>query len=114
MDAPFFHNWTDQIRKGVLELTVLNDIRNRGMYGYEIERKLCKSCGLLLGKGVIYRMFKRFVRHRLVRATRMKSPDGPNRKYYQLTELGHETLAQMNAYWTAITTQAQTVSGSDT
>ena len=113
MDALFFNNWTDQIRKGILELTILNDIGNHGMYGYEIEKRLCKSCGLLLGKGVIYSMFKRFAKHRLVRATTAKSPDGPKRKYYQLTKLGRETLAQTNAYWAAITAQTQAVSRGD-
>ena len=66
MDALFFRNWTDQIRKGLLELTILNDIHGRGRYGYEIERKLRKSYGLLMGKGVVYRMLKRLRRHQLV------------------------------------------------
>ena len=102
MDALFFRNWTDQIRKGLLELTILNDIRDRGMYGYEIERKLRKSQGLLLGRGVVYKMLRRFVRHRLVSVTEVKSPEGPRRKYYLLTDLGHDTLIQMNAYWDAL------------
>ena len=42
MKAKFFDNWTNQLRKGVLELCILNDIRNRKMYGYEIVRKLAE------------------------------------------------------------------------
>lgn len=109
MNAVFFRNWTDQIRKGLLELTILNDIRNRGMYGYEIEKRLCKSEGLLLGKGVIYKMLRRFVRHGLVTVTDVKSPDGPRRKYYLLTDSGHAVLVQMNTYWQTLRRQADTV-----
>jgi hypothetical protein len=53
-DGQFFANWTCQIRRGLLELTILNDIGNRGTYAYEIEKTLCRSHGLLLGTGVIY------------------------------------------------------------
>ena len=36
-------------QKGVLELMLLNDIGNRAMYGYKIERMLYRSHGLLMG-----------------------------------------------------------------
>jgi len=48
MNAKFFDNWTNQLRKGVLELCILNDIRNRKMYGYEIVRRLRKIEGLII------------------------------------------------------------------
>lgn len=112
MDSEFFRNWTDQIRKGVLELLLLSEIHRHGSYAYEIEQRLCKSCGLLMGHGVIYKMLSRFRRHRLVRTVERRSPDGPGRKYYELTESGRQTLAQMNAYWQSLETQAQAVTGS--
>jgi PadR family transcriptional regulator PadR len=83
------------------------------MYGYEIERKLRKSHGLLLGRGVVYKMLRRFVRYCLVSVTEVKSPDDPRRKYYLLTDLGHDTLIQMNAYWDAIKQQAEAVAGGE-
>ena len=109
MNAKFFNNWTNQIRKGLLELTILNDIRNRKMYGYEIEKKLCKSHGLILGNGSIYNILQRLKKQRLVKTAKTKSPDGPKRIYYQLTEAGRETLAQMNAYWQALEKQADSI-----
>ena len=102
MNAVFFRNWTGQVRRGLLELAILNDIAYRRMYGYEIERKFARSQGLLLSDGMIYLILRRFRRHGLVKTTLTRSPDGPKRKYYQLTAGGHETLAQMNAYWQAI------------
>ena len=101
-NALFYKNWTNQARKGLLELAILNDIHNRKMYGYEIERKFSKSQGLLISEGAIYNILRRFKKHGLVKTTQMKSPDGPKRKYYQLTQTGRQTLAQMNGYWQAI------------
>ena len=109
MNAKFFNNWINQIRKGLLELTILNDIRNRKMYGYEIEKKFCKSHGLILANGAIYKILQRLKKQRLVKTAETKSPDGPKRKYYQLTNTGRETLAQMNAYWQALENQADSI-----
>ena len=109
MNTAFFRNWTSQIRKGLLELSILNDINNRKTYGYEIERKFRKTWGLLVSDGTIYNILKRFKEQRLVKTTQTKSPDGPKRKYYKLTKSGRQTLAQMNAYWQAIAKQAASV-----
>ena len=109
MNTVFFRNWNKQIRKGLLEIAILNDIRNRRMYAYEIERKFRKSQGLLLSQGAIYNILKRFKRQRLVVTTETKSPDGPGRKYYQLTKTGHKTLVQMNACWQAIKKQLDSI-----
>ena len=109
MNTIFFKNWTNQARKGLLELTILNDIRNRRMYGYEIQRKFRKSKGLPISEGTIYNILRRLKQQRLVKTIQTKSPDGPKRKYYQLTELGSQTLAQMNAYWQAIKQQADSI-----
>jgi len=109
MNAKFFNNWTNQIRRGLLELSILNDIRNRRMYAYEIEKKFRKSQGLLISDGTIYHILRRLKAQRLVSTTEVKSPDGPKRKYYRLTKAGHETLVQMNAYWHAHKEQVDSI-----
>jgi PadR family transcriptional regulator PadR len=109
MNVAFFKNWTNQARKGILELAILNDILNRRMYGYEIERKFRKSFGLLISEGTIYNILRRFKRNGLVEITQTKSPDGPKRKYYKLTDTGRETLAQMNIIWQSIRRQADSI-----
>jgi PadR family transcriptional regulator PadR len=102
MNAEFFKNWTRQVRKGLLELAILRDISHRGMYGYEIERRFGKSQGLMLSGGTVYTILRRFRTGGLVKATQARSPDGPRRKYYELTKTGQETLVQMNAHWKVI------------
>ena len=41
MPDPFFDNWTTQLRKGLLELAILNALAGGGsLYGYDIVRRL--------------------------------------------------------------------------
>ena len=102
MDAKFFDNWTNQLRKGVLELCILKDIRNRKMYGYEIVRRLRKIEGLIISEGAIYPILSRLKRQGLVDTSIQESSEGPPRKYYKLTKEGEKMVSQMNAYWQAI------------
>lgn len=102
MNDKFFDNWTNQLRKGVLELCILNDIRNRKMYGYEIVRRLRKIDGLIISEGAIYPILSRLKRQGLVETSIQESTEGPARKYYKLTPEGEEMVAQMNAHWQAM------------
>ncbi len=109
MNARFLENWTRQMRKGLLELAVLNDIQQYGRYAYDMERDFCKSCGLLLGHGRIYGILSRLKKDRLVKSVEVKSVEGPRRKYYDLTAAGRETLAQMNTHWLALKRQLDSI-----
>lgn len=109
MNAKFFDNWTNQLHKGILELCILNDIRNRKMYGYEIVRKLGRVEGLIINKGAIYPILRRLRRNGLVKIFMQDSPEGPTRKYYKLTEKGRDMVCQMNAYWQAIRNQTNSI-----
>jgi len=102
MNDKFFDNWTNQLRKGVLELCILNDIRNRKMYGYEIVRRLRKIDGLIISEGAIYPILSRLKRQGLVETSIQESAEGPPRKYYKLTQEGEQMVSQMNAYWQAM------------
>ncbi len=109
MNARFFDNWTNQLRKGMLELCILNDIRNRRMYGYEIVRNLRKIEGLIISEGTIYPILSRLKRQGLVTTSIQDSPEGPPRKYYQLTQQGKDMVCQMNAYWQAIRNETDSI-----
>ena len=102
MNDKFFDNWTNQLRKGMLELCILNDIRNRKMYGYEIVRTLRRIEGLIISEGAIYPILSRLKRQGLVATSIQESSSGPARKYYKLTQRGEEMVSRMNAYWQAI------------
>ena len=80
MDDKFFDNWTNQVRKGMLELCILNDIRSRKMYGYEIVRRLRKIDGLIISEGAIYPILSRLKRQGFVETSIQESAEGPARE----------------------------------
>jgi PadR family transcriptional regulator PadR len=104
MNERFLDNWTTQLRKGMLELGVLNAIKGTSLYGYDIMRKLRDIEGLVISEGTIYPILSRLKREGFVRTTLKESTEGPARKYYELTPKGEKILSQMNDYWTDIKT----------
>lgn len=102
MDADFLANWTTQMRKGLLELCVLATLRGRRLYGYDIVKRLSAVDGLVMGEGTIYPILSRFKKEGFVETALAESPEGPARKYYQLTDRGRQILARMLTAWTAV------------
>ena len=98
-DSSFFDNWSTQLRKGLLELCILNALRSRELYGYDIVRLLRGVEGLVITEGTIYPLLSRLKQEGLVRATLRESSEGPARKYYALTDRGVRQLEEMNDYW---------------
>ena len=92
-------NWTTQLRKGVLELCILNVIGRGRVYGYDIVRQLRGIDALVVREGTIYPILSRLKRDGLVRTSLEESPAGPARKYYELTRRGQQLLDEMNGYW---------------
>jgi len=109
MDNEFFSNWTTQIRKGVLELSILSAIRGRQLYGYDIVKRLRDIDGLVMSEGTIYPILSRFKREELVKTSLVESNEGPARKYYQLTPYGDKLLSQMQSYWEKIENGVETL-----
>lgn len=99
MDNTFHDNWTTQLRKGLLELCVLNALRGRRLYGYDTVRRLREIEGLVISEGTIYPILSRFRREGLVVAALEESSEGPARKYYELTARGEKLLERMNRTW---------------
>ena len=99
MSQRFFDNWTTQLRKGLLTLCVLNSIRQRRAYGYDVVRKLRNIEGLLVSEGTIYPILSRLKEEGFVKTTLEESQEGPARKYYELTPRGTQYLEKMNHYW---------------
>jgi PadR family transcriptional regulator PadR len=104
MENRFFDNWSTQLRKGMLELCILNAIRGTSLYGYDIVRKLRSIDGLVISEGTIYPILSRLKREGFVQTTITESTEGPPRKYYELTDKGEKILSEMNGYWQDIKT----------
>ncbi len=95
-------NWQVQVRKGLLELCVLNALREDRQYGYDIVKQLRMLDGLVIGEGTIYPILSRFRKQGLVESTIEESSDGPARKYYRLTPQGRKAVTLMNEVWDQI------------
>jgi PadR family transcriptional regulator PadR len=113
MDNRFFDNWATQLRKGMLELCILNAIRGTSLYGYDIVRRLRDIDGLVISEGTIYPILSRLKREGFVRTKIKESTEGPARKYYELTAKGEKILTQMNDYWQDIKTGTDSLKGEE-
>ena len=106
-------SWTTQLRKGALELAVLNALNGDRLYGYDIVRILRRHQGLMIGDGTVYPILSRLKADGLVRSTIEDSPDGPPRKYYELTRAGRDALSEMNLAWDSLVTSVEQLRQSD-
>src|SRR5258705_439771 len=94
----FFDNWTVQVRKGVLEMCILNALSGRERYGYELVKTLVGIPGLGVTEGTLYPLLSRLRVQGLVAARLEESSEGPARKYYALTKEGQKIRGAMNDY----------------
>ena len=93
----------------MLELCILNDIRDRESYGYDMVRTLARTRGLIISEGVIYPILARLRRERLVKTYMRDSSGGPERTYYKLTKKGDAMASQMNSYWQAVSSVTDSI-----
>ena len=75
-----------QFKKGVLELVVLESVRKRDMYGYELVEEVSKVIDV--NEGTIYPLLKRLTNENNFETYLRDSTVGPPRKYYHLTASG--------------------------
>jgi PadR family transcriptional regulator PadR len=94
----FFDNWTVQVRKGLLELCILNALAGKERYGYELVKTLVAIPGLGVTEGTLYPLLSRLRVQGLVTARLEESTEGPARKYYSLTKEGRRIMAAMDDY----------------
>lgn len=95
----FYVNWTTQLRKGLLELAILNVLGGGPLYGYEIVRRLGDVDGLVITEGTVYPILSRLRNEDYIESYIEESPEGPPRKYYRLTGGGRDELRRMNQHW---------------
>lgn len=95
-DPGYFDNWTVQLRRGWIELSVLNALARGERYGYDLVRSLADLPGLDVTEGTLYPLLSRLRLQGLVSARLEESSSGPARKYYALTPRGRRELERMN------------------
>ena len=98
----FFDNWTVQVRKGLLELCILNALSEEERYGYDLVKTLVEVHGLGVTEGTIYPLLSRLRVAGLISSRLEESSSGPARKYYSLTKEGRKAMETMNDYMTEL------------
>jgi PadR family transcriptional regulator PadR len=87
-----------QFKKGVLELVVLESVRKKDMYGYELVEEVSKVIDV--NEGTIYPLLKRLTNERYFETYLRESTEGPPRKYYHLTAAGILYCERLKKEWT--------------
>ena len=103
----FFENWTVQVRKGLLELCVLNTLSDRECYGYELVKTMVSIPGLGVTEGTLYPLLSRLRLQGLLKTRLVESDEGPARKYYALTPEGRKIVRLMNSYIATLSKSAR-------
>ena len=100
-----------QLLRGILEGCVLSVIAEGETYGYEILTRLGENGFENLLEGTLYPVLTRLESKKLISCRREKSPFGPVRKYYSVTDEGKAALLSFRESYKRIVAAADTVLG---
>jgi PadR family transcriptional regulator PadR len=88
-----------QLRKGMVEICILNLLNKGESYGYEIVQTLKGIELLAVTESTVYPVLSRLRNDGYVKVRTGRSDDGPPRRYFSLTKLGMRRLKEVNEYW---------------
>lgn len=94
-------NIKSQMRKGNLEHCILLILKNKSAYASDIISEL-KEVKLIVVEGTLYPLLTRLKNNELLNYRWEESPQGPPRKYYEITPKGEEFLQELESAWNEI------------
>lgn len=95
MKNEFLKNWDTQLKKGLLPLFVLQALKSKERYGYELIQELKSSVDIEVAEGTIYPLLIRLMKEGLLHSKWVEQPSGIPRKYYSISAEGKKTLSEM-------------------
>lgn len=101
-------NAKSQMRKGMLEYSILLLLKQHSAYASDIIQQL-KEAELLVVEGTLYPLLSRLKNDELLHYNWQESTQGPPRKYYALTEKGLSFLQELDKAWEEITYTVNTL-----
>ena len=104
-DKRLFRAWLTQLRKGTVELAVLNMLAAGENYGYELAKRCGQIPGLEIKEATLYLLLNRLcevglLAHRVERTSGLRK-----RTYFSLSAKGKQHLDEMNSSYDLISTQ---------
>ena len=97
-----------QMRRGVLEYSILLVLKHSDEYASSIIQKL-KDVNIIVVEGTLYPLLIRLKNLGLLSYRWEESPQGPPRKYYMLTEKGKCQLSELDAAWEELVSSVESI-----
>ena len=94
--------WVSQMRRGLMELCLLNILQGNEGYGYQIVQQLGSIDELSVSESTVYPILARLRKDGYLKVRTAPSPGGPPRRYFSLTRSGSSYLHGLNEYWEAL------------
>ena len=94
-------NMKAQMRKGVLDMCILNLLSSEAMYTSDIIDRL-KDSQLVVVEGTLYPLLTRLKNSGFLEYYWMESNSGPPRKYFKITSTGLAFLQDLKESWMQI------------
>ena len=91
-----------QMKKGILEFSILSIISRGEVYSSDILETL-KDAKMIVVEGTIYPLLTRLKNSGLLSYNWVESTGGPPRKYFKLTLTGQHFLAELEKTWQELT-----------
>ena len=108
MDTGIIENNKTQMRRGVLEYSILLILAGGDGYASSIIQKL-KEVNIIVAEGTIYPLLVRLKKLDLLTYRWEESTQGPPRKYYMITDLGRRQLEGLDAAWDELAKGIETI-----
>ena len=97
-----------QMRKGILEYCILSILAKKDLYTTDIINAL-KENDLIVVEGTLYPLLTRQKNAGLLHYRWEESTQGPPRKYYALTDLGHTYLKELDDSWDTLINSVKSI-----
>jgi len=91
--------FASELKRGTLELILLQLLVERPKYGYELVRHLQTGGDTGIREGTVYPVLYRLEDRGWITPEWQAPARGVPRKYYQLTDLGKQRLDQLTGQW---------------
>lgn len=101
-------NSRTQMRRGVLEYSILLVLRSGDEYASSIIQKL-KDVDIIVVEGTLYPLLIRLKNLGMLSYRWEESPQGPPRKYYMITDKGREQLSELDATWQELVKSVESI-----
>ncbi|MEG0277002.1 MAG: PadR family transcriptional regulator [Coprobacillus sp.] len=104
------------LKKGVLEILVLQFLSKKEMYGYQLIMELKENSHEMFAmkEGTLYPILYRLEDDGML-ISEWSQPSGKevSKKYYKITEDGKRTLAELKKLWSSFSKEVELILGDD-